>query len=95
MTCPRSQPGTILGHEAVGTVVGAWATPSRRVERRRPRARVLHHLLRPLRAVPGGRYGLCTGGGGWILGHLIDGVQAEYARIPFADTSVYKVPPTP
>jgi alcohol dehydrogenase len=38
------------------------------------------------------RYGLCTGGGGWILGHLIDGVQAEYARIPFADTSVYKLP---
>ena len=38
-----------------------------------------------------GRYGLCEGGG-WILGHLIDGVQAEYARIPFADTSVYKIP---
>ena len=39
-----------------------------------------------------GRYGLCTGGGGWIFGHLIDGLQAEYARVPFADTSVYKVP---
>src|SRR5262249_15591389 len=37
-------------------------------------------------------YGLCTGGGGWIFGHLIDGLQAEYARVPFADTSVYKVP---
>src|SRR4030095_11748284 len=37
-------------------------------------------------------YGLCTGGGGWIFGHLIDGVQAEYARVPFADTSVYKLP---
>jgi alcohol dehydrogenase len=35
---------------------------------------------------------LCTGGGGWIFGHLIDGLQAEYARVPFADTSVYKVP---
>ena len=34
-----------------------------------------------------GHYGHCLGGGGWILGHLIDGVQAEYARIPFADTS--------
>jgi alcohol dehydrogenase len=32
------------------------------------------------------------GGGGWIFGHLIDGLQAEYARVPFADTSVYKVP---
>jgi alcohol dehydrogenase len=39
-----------------------------------------------------GRYGLCTGGGGWIFGHLIDGLQAEYARVPFADTSVYKIP---
>jgi alcohol dehydrogenase len=39
-----------------------------------------------------GHYGLCTGGGGWIFGHLVDGLQAEYARVPFADTSVYKVP---
>ena len=39
-----------------------------------------------------GHYGLCTGGGGWIFGHLIDGLQAELARVPFADTSVYKVP---
>ena len=31
-------------------------------------------------------------GGGWIFGHLIDGLQAEYARVPFADNSVYKVP---
>jgi len=38
------------------------------------------------------KYGLCTGGGGWIFGHLIDGLQAEFARVPFADTSVYKVP---
>ena len=39
-----------------------------------------------------GRYGQCLGGGGWILGHLIDGTQAEYVRVPFADTSTYKVP---
>lgn len=32
--------------------------------------------------------------GGWILGHMIDGVQAEYARIPHADNSLYKVPNT-
>jgi len=38
------------------------------------------------------RYGLCTGGGGWIFGHLVDGLQADFARVPFADTSVYKVP---
>ena len=39
-----------------------------------------------------GHYGQCLGGGGWIFGHLIDGLQAEYARVPFADNSVYKVP---
>ena len=39
-----------------------------------------------------GRYGQCLGGGGWILGHLIDGTQAEYVRVPFADTSTYPVP---
>ena len=39
-----------------------------------------------------GRYGQCLGGGGWIFGHLINGLQAEYARVPFADNSVYKVP---
>ncbi len=30
--------------------------------------------------------------GGWILGHLIDGTQAEYVRIPYADTSLYPIP---
>jgi alcohol dehydrogenase len=38
------------------------------------------------------RYGQCLGGGGWLFGHLINGLQAEYARVPFADNSVYKVP---
>ena len=33
-----------------------------------------------------------VGGIGWIFGHLIDGTQAEYARVPFAETSVHKVP---
>jgi alcohol dehydrogenase len=37
-------------------------------------------------------YGQCLGGGGWILGHRIDGTQAEYVRVPFADTSTYPVP---
>jgi alcohol dehydrogenase len=30
--------------------------------------------------------------GGWLFGHLIHGLQAEYARAPYADTSLYKVP---
>ena len=37
-------------------------------------------------------YSHCLNGGGWILGHLIDGTQAEYVRVPFADNSTYKVP---
>src|SRR4029077_3878369 len=39
------------------------------------------------------RYGQCLSGGGWILGHLIDGTQAEYVRVPYADTSPYPAPP--
>ena len=30
--------------------------------------------------------------GGWILGHRIDGTQAEFVRIPYADTSLYRIP---
>ena len=37
------------------------------------------------------RYGQCREGG-WILGHTYDGVQAEFARVPFADNSVYRLP---
>jgi alcohol dehydrogenase len=38
-------------------------------------------------------YSHCENGGGWILGNLIDGTQAEYVRIPFADNSLYAIPP--
>jgi alcohol dehydrogenase len=37
-------------------------------------------------------YSHCANGG-WILGHKIDGTQAEFVRIPFADTSLYRIPP--
>lgn len=37
-------------------------------------------------------YGQCRGGGGWTLGRLIDGTQAEYVRVPFADLSVHPLP---
>jgi alcohol dehydrogenase len=90
---PEVEPGTILGHEAVGTVVEAGEAVTTLGEG----DRVLASCITSCGRCPScraGRYGLCTGGGGWILGHLIDGVQAEYARIPFADTSAYKIPPT-
>jgi alcohol dehydrogenase len=38
-----------------------------------------------------GMYSHCSNGG-WILGHLIDGTQAEYVRIPYADTSLHHIP---
>ena len=88
---PEVQPGTILGHEAVGTIVETGSA----VTTFAPGDRVLISCITSCgrcRFCKEGRYGLCTGGGGWIFGHLIDGLQAEYARVPFADTSVYKVP---
>jgi alcohol dehydrogenase len=88
---PEVLPGTVLGHEAVGTVVETGAG----VTTLAPGDRVLVSCITSCgrcRFCKEGHYGLCTGGGGWIFGHLIDGLQAEYARVPFADTSLYKVP---
>ena len=39
-----------------------------------------------------GRYGQCLDEGGWVLGHRIDGTQAEYVRVPYADTSTFRDP---
>ena len=88
---PEVKPGTILGHEAVGTVVETGSA----VATLKAGDRVLVSCITSCgrcRFCREGRYGLCTGGGGWIFGHLIDGLQAELARVPFADTSVHKVP---
>jgi alcohol dehydrogenase len=87
---PDVKPGTILGHEAIGTVVETGSA----VTTLSAGDRVLVSCITSCgrcRFSREGRYGPCTGGG-WILGHLIDGLQAEYARVPFADTSLYKVP---
>jgi len=91
---PAVHAGRILGHEAVGTVdeIGDG------VHTVRPGDRVLVSCVSACgtcRFCREGRYGQCLAGGGWILGHLIDGTQAEYVRIPFADTSLYKVPTGP
>ena len=90
---PEVAPGTILGHEAVGTV----ATVGANVTTVRPGDRVLVSCISACgrcRYCRDGVYGQCLGGGGWILGHLINGTQAEYVRIPFADTSLYRLPAT-
>jgi alcohol dehydrogenase len=88
---PAVTEGRILGHEAVGTVEQAGPALSTV----RPGDRVLISCITACgrcRFCREGRYGLCTGGGGWILGHRIDGTQAEYVRVPFADTSTHLVP---
>ena len=84
---PEVKPGTVLGHEAVGTVVETGAGVATLQEGDRVLVSCITSCGR-CRFCREGHYGLCTGGGGWIFGHLIDGLQAEYARVPFADTSV-------
>jgi alcohol dehydrogenase len=88
---PQVTDGRILGHEAVGTVESVGSG----VKNVRPGDRVLVSCVSACahcRFCREGRYGQCLGGGGWILGYLIDGTQAEFVRVPFADTSTYPVP---
>jgi alcohol dehydrogenase len=88
---PEVASGRVLGHEAVGTVMAVGGG----VNGLAVGDRVLASCISACgicRFCREGSYGQCLGGGGWILGHLVDGVQAEYARIPFADLSTYKLP---
>ena len=88
---PAVTDGRILGHEAVGTVDAVGSG----VKTVKVGDRVLVSCISSCatcRYCREGRYGQCLGGGGWILGHKIDGTQAEYVRVPFADTSTYQVP---
>ncbi len=88
---PEVTVGRILGHEAVGTVTEVGAG----VKRIAVGDRVLVSCISSCghcRFCREGRYGQCLGGGGWILGHIIDGTQAELVRVPFADNSTYPVP---
>ena len=84
---PEVKPGTILGHEAVGVVTekGPGVTTVEVGDR------VLVSCITSCgrcRFCKEARYGLCTGGGGWILGHLIDGVQAKPdSGLDFANAS--------
>lgn len=88
---PEVDAGRILGHEAVGTIeqVGPG------VRNVAVGDRVLISCISACGRCSycrEGVYGQCLGGGGWVLGHLIDGTQAEYVRVPFADTSTYRLP---
>ncbi|MEQ1787057.1 MAG: zinc-dependent alcohol dehydrogenase family protein [Acidimicrobiales bacterium] len=88
---PAVTDGRILGHEAVGTVESIGAG----VKNVKVGDRVLVSCVSACgtcRYCREGSFGQCLGGGGWILGHKIDGTQAEFVRVPFADTSTYPVP---
>ena len=88
---PEVTNGRILGHEAVGTVqkIGKGVSTLKVGDR------VIVSCITSCATCVycrQARYGQCINGGGWILGHLIDGTQAQYVRVPFADTSTTAVP---
>jgi alcohol dehydrogenase len=87
---PEVMDGRILGHEGVGVIeeTGTNVTNFKKGD---------HVLISCITSC--GKCDYCRKGmyshcenGGWVLGHLIDGTQAEYVRIPFADTSLYHIP---
>jgi alcohol dehydrogenase len=87
---PSCTPGRVLGHEAVG-IVHAVGTAVTEFE---VGARVLVSCITSCGKCEYCKkemYSHCTSGG-WILGNTIDGTQAEYVRIPHADTSLYPIP---
>ncbi len=84
------KPGRILGHEGVGVVdkAGPAVTAYKRGDR------VLISCVSACGKCVYCRqlmYSHCTNGG-WILGNSIDGTQAEFVRIPYADLSLYPIP---
>jgi alcohol dehydrogenase len=87
---PSCEPGRILGHEGVGVIdqVGPAVTAFK------PADRVLISCISACGKCIYCRklmYSHCTTGG-WILGNRIDGTQAEFVRIPYADTGLYPIP---
>jgi alcohol dehydrogenase len=88
---PAVVPGRILGHEGVGVIeeVGASVANFKKGDH------VLISCITSCGRCPACKhrfYAHCENGGGWILGHLIDGTQAEYVLIPYADNSLYPIP---
>jgi len=93
---PEVEPGRILGHEGIGVITEIGSGVSQLAVGDRViiscvsscgrcsycRKGIYSHCLDPE-----GMAGI-----GWIFGYMIDGAQAEYVRVPFAENSVYKVP---
>jgi alcohol dehydrogenase len=90
---PAVTEGRVLGHEAVGTVVETGSA----VRSLKEGDRVLVPAITSCGSCMHCKQGMpahceAVGGIGWIFGHLIDGVQAEFARVPYAENSVHVVP---
>ncbi len=84
------KPGTTLGHEGVGIIdsVGVGVTSFKVGDK------VIISCISACARCENcrkGMYSHCVNGG-WILGNTINGTQAEFVRIPFADTSLYHIP---
>jgi alcohol dehydrogenase len=85
--------GRVLGHEAVGTItevgdaVGTFEVGDRVIV---PAITSCGRCTSCKAAMPS--HCMSVGGIGWIFGHLIDGTQAEHVRVPFADTSLHRIP---
>lgn len=85
------EPGRTLGHEGVGIIVEAGSA----VSNFKVNDKALISCITSC-----GRCSFCKKQmyshcehGGWLLGNKIDGTQAEYVRIPYADTSLHHIPP--
>lgn len=93
---PAVQKGRILGHEGVGTITEVGSS----VVSLKPGDRVIISCIKSCGHCANCRTGLyshCMGeegqsGIGWIFGHLIDGTQAEFVRVPYAENSLHLLP---
>ena len=88
--------GRILGHEGIGVITEVGAG----IAQLAVGDRVILSCVSSCGHCSNCRQGLFShcldpegvAGIGWILGYMIDGTQAEYVRVPFAENSVYKIP---
>ena len=93
---PTVEHGRILGHEGVGVVTEVGEAVTEITVGDRVIVSCISACGKCSYCLEG-MYSHCLAdegapGIGWILGHLIDGTQAEYVRVPFAETSLHKVP---
>ena len=86
---PTVEQGRTLGHEGIGVIEAVGNA----VSNFHINDKVLISCITSC-----GKCGHCKNkmyshceGGGWLLGNKIDGTQAEYVRIPFADTSLHLI----